>query len=103
MFDTKEALLMLASFSLQVHRYERAAIYASAGLFLFPSDTRLKEILAFAHMHNDELDKAIEILAGTDEDTANLAILRAKLAILTNPDSDDAARHLRSYLQHGGH
>ncbi|MCU0909944.1 MAG: hypothetical protein MUE98_00945 [Rhodobacteraceae bacterium] len=93
-----DVLYLLSTFSLRTRLIEKAAIYASAGYRLFPEDTRLIEMHAYALLLQRKFEEAEEVLANTTASTPNLEFLRSRAAILLGLDPEEQRLRLRRYL-----
>lgn len=93
-----DALYLLATFSIRAQQINKALTYAMNGVVLFPNDTRLIEIYAYALLLNGQYQEAEDVLASTDISTRNAEFLRSRTANLLDMPKEQRAARLRKYL-----
>ena len=93
-----ETLYLLSTFSIRSQQIQKALIYATSGVKLFPNDERLIEICAYAYLLNGQTQEAEDILSETGIQTENAQFLRSRTAILLNMPKEQRAARLRNYL-----
>ena len=95
---TADILLMLAAFSLKTQFIAKAAIYGRVGMALFPEDYRFREVLAYALLLDGKHEEATAVIDETQQDTRNIAYLKARLLMLGNHTMAERQNALRAYL-----
>jgi Flp pilus assembly protein TadD len=98
MKKASDILFLLATFSLRSGQISKAMTYARIGRELFPDDSRLIEMHAYALMLHEEYEQAEALLGSTNASTINLEFLRSRTAILLDLPKDERQRRLRRYL-----
>ncbi len=93
-----DILFLLATFSLRTGQIGKAMTYTSIGRALFPDDSRLIELHAYALMLHEQYDEAEALLGSTTASTSNLEFLRSRTAILLDLPKEERQSRLRRYL-----
>jgi hypothetical protein len=96
--EAADLLCVLTMFSIRAAFYKKAVLYAHCGYLLFPEDTRLIELYAYALVQSEDYETAEDILSRSTATSANLEYLRSRVSIMLALPSPNQTERIRKFL-----